>query len=174
MIPIAVIGRGRDCPRSVEDLAFDTGRALAEWSGVCLVNGGLGGAMAAAAEGAWRAGATTISLIPAGREGDAHQFATIALTTGLTEPFRNALLASAVAGALMLPGQWGTVQEATVLLDRGVPIVGVGEHDGFMTASLTVDVWEPDPTWAVRRLAMLVDAPDTTLDDALPADPPSP
>ena len=59
---IGVIGAGA-CPKDVEDLAVEVGRAIAEAGGI-LVCGGLGGVMEAAARGAKAAGGTTVGVLP--------------------------------------------------------------------------------------------------------------
>jgi len=155
MTLIAVCGKGRNCPRSLSDLAFDVGWVLGHTEGVVVVTGGLGGVMAAAAHGAFGCGATTISLIPEGREDDAHGHTDLALRTGLTIPFRNALLGSMVDGAIICPGSHGTVQEAMVIVERGVPVVATGDHRGYLSDALELPHHE-DPAAAVGLLAHLL------------------
>lgn len=169
MTIVAVIGKGLDCPRSVADLAFDVGRELGCFD-VTIVTGGLGGVMAAASEGARSVGLTVVSLVPVGRDDDAHPYASVALRTGLPEAYRNVLMASCADVGVMLPGAWGTTQEAAVMVDRGVPVFGVGEHEGWRTANLHGVDYGPDPEAVAAWLASLL----TGLDAALPADPLAP
>lgn len=134
---IAIIGKGLHCPDSVLALAYETGFVAASIPDpICIVTGGLAGVMHRGALGARDADATVLSLIPQGREVEAHDACTIQLNTGLSEPYRNVLLASMADGALMLPGSHGTVQEATVLIDAGKPVVAVGNHEGWRTATV--------------------------------------
>lgn len=162
MMPvIAVIGKGRDCRADVADLAYQVGLTVGLIpEQVCVVTGGLGGVMEAAALGASHGHAFVLSLVPHGRIEDAHPWANLRLSTGLTEPQRNAMMGAVAHGAIMLPGSHGTVQEATVMLDAGTPLVACGAHAGYRTAQLLGEMpWEAGPIPAVEHLARLLHLP---------------
>lgn len=153
---IAVIGKGADCPDALVHLAYETGRLLGSVPGIVVITGGLGGVMAAAARGAVSR-TMVLSLAPHGRDDDAHQWCDVQLRTGLTEPFRNVLLASIADGALMLPGSHGTVQEATVMVDAGKPVIGVGRHAGWLSSGVAGIDHHPEPLDAVSALCATLD-----------------
>lgn len=154
---VAVCGKGRLCPRPILELAESVGTLLAALPGVTVVTGGLGGVMEAAARGAFTHGAQTLSLIPAGREADAHPYTLLALRTGMPEPWRNVLLASMVDAAVICPGSHGTLQEAAILIDRGIPVVYAGDHFGWLSEALPLP-GDNDPVDAVAVLARALDA----------------
>jgi uncharacterized protein (TIGR00725 family) len=162
---IAVIGKGRDCLPDVADLAYQVGLHVGLIpEQVCVVTGGLGGVMEHAALGASHGHAFVLSLVPHGRIDDAHDWANLQLRTGLTEPQRNAMMGAVADGAIMLPGSHGTVQEATVMLDAGVPLVACGPHAGYRTAQLLGELeWRPGPFEAVHALAALMNLPGPLL-----------
>jgi uncharacterized protein (TIGR00725 family) len=132
---VAVIGKGDRCPPVVRDLAVQVGLHLAQlhpW--VVLVCGGLGGVMDGAAEGMTEAGGVAIGLIPAGHTPGAHL--TYAVRLGLPVLFRDITTAMAADLMVVLPGSHGTVIEGWAGAERHVPLVGVGDHARFATASL--------------------------------------
>ena len=118
-----VIGKGRNCPEELCDLAHEVGAAVGR-SGHVLVTGGLGGVMLHAAIGAADEGGRVIGLVPAGREPD-ERFPGLVLRTGLTEPVRNVVTGSCADFMLVLWGSHGTAQELAVATDRGIPVAAV-------------------------------------------------
>jgi uncharacterized protein (TIGR00725 family) len=89
---VAVIGPGQ-ADDTIVALATEVGERLAR-AGAVVLTGGLGGAMAAACQGAAQVGGLTLGLLPGfdRRDGNAHL--TVALPTGLGE-LRNGLLVRA-------------------------------------------------------------------------------
>jgi hypothetical protein len=150
---VGVIGKGRDCPAWVRALAFDTGHALATMRPpVVLICGGLGGVMDASAHGMTASGGVAIGLIPTpGRAVSKHL--TYAIRLGLPVLYRDITTAHAVDLAVVLPGSSGTMIEATATHDRGRPLVGVGNHDGWPTHALDFTAWAATP----EQLPPLVD-----------------
>jgi hypothetical protein len=148
---IAVVGKGRRCPPIVAAAARETARALAALHPrVVLLCGGLGGVMDAAARGMTEEGGVAIGLLPEpARPVSPHL--TYALRTGQPTRGRDLLVAEAAALMFVLPGSHGTMIEAWAAVDRYVPVVGIGDHKGFLTASLpfTAEHVKPDEAAAV-------------------------
>ncbi len=121
---IGVIGSGR-ADEVAAATARAVGRAIARSRSV-LVCGGLGGVMAAAADGAHGAGGTVVGILPGDDAGQAAAGVTIPLPTGLGEA-RNTLVVKGSEAVIAIAGEWGTLTEAAMCLKLGVPLVGV--HD---------------------------------------------
>ncbi len=117
---IGVIG-SHDCGVDVAADARRVGSLIAE-GGAVLVCGGLGGVMAAAAEGARAAGGTTVGILPGSDPGAANPGIVIAIPTGLGEA-RNALVVGASDAVIAIAGGWGTLSEAAFCLKNRVPLV---------------------------------------------------
>jgi len=123
---IGVSGPG-SCPAEVAGRAEEVGRRLAE-VGAVVVCGGLGGVMEACCRGAWRAGGTTLGLLPGGDRGAANPFLTVAVATGLGEG-RNLLVVSASDALIAVEGGYGTLSEVALALKTGRVVVGLGTWD---------------------------------------------
>ena len=98
-------------------LAYQCGELLAQ-RGVTVVNGGLGGVMAACAQGVRDRGGTCVGLLPGDDSDDADAAVTIALATGLGE-LRNALIARVSDGLIAIGGGWGTLSEVAFAMRIG-------------------------------------------------------
>jgi len=155
---VCVIGKGKNCPPEIELDAYDVGRVVGERDDLALVCGGLGGVMDAAARGATSVGGLAIGLIPASPYQPPSSGLSIALRTGLTIPFRNALVGSVAEVGVVLPGSDGTMQEASVMVERDVPIIGYGKHDDWPTSALACAAWAVDMD-ALRGLLAAVLTP---------------
>ena len=113
---------GTSTPDETEERdARRVGTLLAQ-HGVTVVNGGLGGVMAATAQGVAEAGGTCIGLLPGGDAADATPGLTVALPTGLGE-MRNALIVRAADGVIAVGGGWGTLTEIAFAMRTGKPVV---------------------------------------------------
>lgn len=161
---VAVVGPGADATPENCALARQVGRLLAE-RGAVVVTGGLGGVMAAAAEGATSVGGVTIGLLPGTDRSAANPHSTVLIPTGLGQ-MRNAVLVHSADGVVAVGGSWGTLSELALARRAGVPVVcldgwSVRDADGVTmpleTAESAVD--------AVRRVldavAWRVDPPAT-------------
>jgi len=131
---ISVIGAG-DAPAAVCAVARELGREIAA-RGAVLINGGLGGVMRAAAEGAREAGGHTIGIIPGYDRGSANQFAEFVIATGMGEA-RNAIIVASSDAVIALAGEGGTLAESGFAKKFGRPIVAIDawpEIDGIHRA----------------------------------------
>lgn len=117
---IGVIG-SHDCGAEIAAVARRVGSLIAE-GGAVLVCGGLGGVMAAGAEGARAAGGTTVGILPGSDPGAANPGIEIAIPTGLGEA-RNALVVGASDAVIAIAGGWGTLSEAAFCLKNRVPLI---------------------------------------------------
>jgi len=120
---IAVIGPGEDATERDCAIAGQVGYLLAE-AGATVLTGGLGGVMAAAAQGCARAGGTSIGLLPGADRADASPHLTVSLPTGLGE-LRNGLLVRAADGLIAVGGSWGTLSEIALARRVGKPVVAL-------------------------------------------------
>jgi uncharacterized protein (TIGR00725 family) len=131
---VAVVGPGE---ASAEELAqaHQVGAALAARDAI-LITGGLGGVMAAACEGAARAGGMTVGILPGTDRAAANQWVGIAIPTGLGE-LRNGLIVRAADALIAIGGAYGTLSEIALALRTSVPVIGLGTWaiDGIKAAS---------------------------------------
>jgi uncharacterized protein (TIGR00725 family) len=121
---VAVVGPGDAATEAECMTAREVGRRLAE-AGCVLVNGGLGGVMAAAAAGAAEAGGTSIGLLPDVDRSAAAPDLTATIPTGLGE-LRNAIIVRSVDAVIAVGGSWGTMSEVALAMRTGKPVVSVG------------------------------------------------
>jgi uncharacterized protein (TIGR00725 family) len=119
---VGVIGLGEEDDDLVP-IALEVGERLAA-AGALLLCGGLGGVMTAAAEGAKRAGGTTVGLLPDDSRSHANPFIDVALATGMGE-MRNALIARAADVLIAIGGGYGTLSEIAFALKIGTPVVAL-------------------------------------------------
>ena len=150
---ISVIGGGT-CTDEEAESAAAVGREIAD-RGHDLVCGGLGGVMAAACEGAARAGGHTIGILPGEDRGAANDAVETAVATGLGNA-RNVLVVLNGDGVVAIDGGPGTLSEIGHALDGGRPVAGLGTHRVEDLAGLThVD----SPSAALDHLESAVRAP---------------
>jgi uncharacterized protein (TIGR00725 family) len=119
---VAVVGPG-EATGSEAEVAEAVGGELAR-RGAVLVTGGHGGVMAAACRGAVTAGGVSVGILPGTDRGDANQWVSIALATGLGE-LRNGLIVRAVDAVIAVGGAYGTLSEVALALKTGVPVIGL-------------------------------------------------
>jgi uncharacterized protein (TIGR00725 family) len=114
-------------PSAATDGDVEDSRTIARWAaraGHVVVCGGLGGVMAAAAQGAAEAGGVSVGLLPGDTRDGAAPGLTVALPTGLGE-LRNGLLVRAVEALVCVGGSWGTLSELALAVRTGVPVVAL-------------------------------------------------
>jgi uncharacterized protein (TIGR00725 family) len=119
---VAVIGGGEASP-DVLALAREVGLEVAR-RGAVLLCGGLGGVMAAAAQGAKEAGGVSIGILPDADRGRANPYLTYSLPTNLGHA-RNVLIAHAADALIAVDGAHGTISEAAIALKLGKPVIGL-------------------------------------------------
>jgi uncharacterized protein (TIGR00725 family) len=119
---LTVIGAG-DAPREVCAMAREVGREIAT-RGAVLINGGLGGVMRAAAEGARSADGHTIGIIPSYDHASANEHIEFVVATGMGEA-RNAIIVASSDAVIAMAGEGGTLAEIGFAKKFGRPIVAL-------------------------------------------------
>lgn len=121
-VVVAVIGPG-EASDELCALAREVGCRLAE-AGAVVVTGGLGGVMAAAAEGARSAGGLVIGVLPGNDRTAANDHVSVAIPTGLGQA-RNAVVVGSADAVIAVGGSWGTLSEIALARRTGTPVVGL-------------------------------------------------
>jgi uncharacterized protein (TIGR00725 family) len=119
---IAVIG-GSDIDDETAALAREVGREVAG-RGAVLLCGGLGGVMAAAAQGAQEKGGVSLGILPDGDRRRANPYLTYSIATNLGHA-RNVLMAHSADVLIAVGGSYGTVSEAAIALKLGKPVIAL-------------------------------------------------
>jgi uncharacterized protein (TIGR00725 family) len=119
---IAVIG-GSDTSPETAALARQVGREVAA-RGAVLLNGGLGGVMAAAAQGAREAGGVSLGILPDGNRRRANPYLTYTIAPNLGHA-RNVLIAHSADALIAVDGSYGTISEAAIALKLGKPVIAL-------------------------------------------------
>ncbi len=122
MVYVAVIG-GSSASPEVAALAREVGREVAR-RGAVLLCGGLGGVMAAAAQGAAEAGGVSLGILPEADRGRANPYLTYSIATNLGHA-RNVLIAHSADAVIAVDGDYGTISEAAIALKLGKPVVAL-------------------------------------------------
>ena len=120
---IGVIGAG-ECDAALRETAREVGRRLAE-AGCTVINGGLGGVMEAASQGAAEAGGLVIGIVPGADPASANRYASAVIATGMGDA-RNAILANSADAFIAIGGSYGTLSEVAFALKRGKLVVSLG------------------------------------------------
>ena len=89
-----------------------------------LLCGGLGGVMAAAAQGAQEAGGVSLGILPEADRRRANPYLTYSLATNLGHA-RNVLIAHSADALIAVDGDYGTISEAAIALKLGKPVVAL-------------------------------------------------
>ena len=139
---VAVCGASEATPSQL-DAAREVGRLLAK-SGAVVINGGYGGVMGAASEGAAREGGTVVGLLSESDRAGANPHLTISLPTGIGQG-RNLLIVTAAESVIAIGGGWGTLSEIAHArkLGRSVYALDTWDIDGLEKVD--------SPAEAVRR-----------------------
>jgi len=116
---VAVCGASEATPSQLE-AAREVGKLLAR-SGAVVINGGFGGVMGAASEGAASEGGTVLGILPDTDRGGANPHLTLAIATGLGQA-RNTVIVTAADSVIAIGSGWGTLSEIALArrLDRPV------------------------------------------------------
>ena len=127
---VAVCGASEATPSQLE-VAREVGRLLAR-NGAVVLNGGFGGVMNAASEGAASEGGTVIGVLPDTDRHGANEHLTFALATGLGQA-RNAVIVTAADSVIAIGHGWGTLSEIALAmrLDRPVFVLDSWDVNGL-------------------------------------------
>jgi len=127
---VAVCGASEATPSQL-DAAREVGKLLAR-SGAVVINGGYGGVMAAASEGAASEGGTVVGILPGTDREDANPHLTVSIPTGLGQA-RNAVIVTAADSVIAIGGGWGTLSEIALArrLGRSVFAIDTWDLDGL-------------------------------------------
>ena len=125
---VAVIGpSGAELGSEAAVLGEEVGRLLAE-AGVTLVCGGMGGVMAAACGGAREAGGEAIGIVPGHEVGEANEFCTHVVATGIGHA-RNLAVVSSGEVVIAIGGEWGTLSEIGFARAIGRSVIALRSWD---------------------------------------------
>ena len=93
-----------------------------------MLNGGFGGVMNAASEGAASEGGTVIGVLPDTDRHGANEHLTFALATGLGQA-RNAVIVTAADSVIAIGGGWGTLSEIAIARRLGRAVFALETWD---------------------------------------------
>ncbi len=141
---VGVVGASQATAQDMED-GEAVGRLLGR-RGAFIVCGGRGGVMAAASKGCAEAGGTVIGMLPGDDRGDANEWVSVAIPTGLGE-LRNGLIVRTADVMIAVGGSYGTLSEVALGLQAGLKVFGL--H-----------------TWAIDGITA-VNTPEQAVDAAL-------
>lgn len=127
---VAVCGASEATPSQL-DAAREVGRLLAR-SGAVVINGGYGGVMGAASEGAAGEGGTVVGILSDASRDGANEHLTVSLPTGLGQG-RNFLVVTAAECVIAIGRGWGTLSEIALArrLGRSVFALDTWEVEGL-------------------------------------------
>ena len=120
---VAVVGPAQPDDPDVLTAAREVGAGLAA-AGCTIVTGGLGGVMAAAAQGAHDAGGFVVGVLPGEDRAAANEHVDLPVPTGLGEG-RNLLIVRLAQVVVAVGGSWGTLSEVALARRRGTPVVSL-------------------------------------------------
>jgi|SRR5437879_1857539 len=114
---VAVCGASEATPSQLH-AAREVGRLLAK-HGAVVINGGFGGVMGAASEGAASEGGLVVGILPDTDRGGANPHLSVAIATGLGQA-RNSVIVTAADSVIAIGPGWGTLSEIAIArrLDR--------------------------------------------------------
>jgi len=123
---VGVIGAG-EADEALTALAYEVGARLAR-AGCVLVNGGLGGVMAASSRGAAEAGGLTVGILPGPSADDANPHVRIPVVTHMGHA-RNVIIAHSAGALIAVGGSHGTRSEVSIGLKLGRPVISLQSFD---------------------------------------------
>lgn len=118
-LKIAIIG-GREASSEVLEIAYQTGKKIAQNHHI-LINGGRMGVMEASAKGAYEARGLTIGILPGTDDKDVNPYIKVPLPTGVGLS-RNSIIACSCDGAIAIGGEFGTLSEIAYCKQFGRPV----------------------------------------------------
>ncbi len=120
---VAVSGGGDDPPADALTAAEQVGSGLAR-AGFTVVCGGMGGAMEAAARGAFDAGGDVVGILPGSDLADANPYCTHLVATGIGHA-RNLAVAGSGDALVAIGGEWGTLTEIAFARRLQRPVIAL-------------------------------------------------
>jgi uncharacterized protein (TIGR00725 family) len=123
---VAVCGASEATPAQV-DAAREVGRLLAQ-NGAVVINGGYGGVMDAASEGAASEGGTVVGILPEDDRSGANAHLTVAIATGLGQ-VRNSIIVTAADSVIAIGQGWGTLSEIALARKLGRSVFALDTWD---------------------------------------------
>ena len=123
---VAVCGASEATPSQL-DAAREVGKLLAR-NGAVVLNGGYGGVMGAASEGAASEGGTVVGILSESDRAGANPHLTISLPTGLGQG-RNLVIVTAAESVIAIGQGWGTLSEIAHARKLGRPVVALDTWD---------------------------------------------
>ncbi len=105
---VAVCGASEASPSQIE-AAREVGKLLAQ-EGAVVINGGYGGVMDAASEGAASQGGTVVGILAESNREGANPHLTVAIPTGMGQA-RNTVIVTAADSVIAIGSGWGTLSE---------------------------------------------------------------
>lgn len=123
---VAVCGASEATPSQL-DAARAVGRLLAR-SGAVVINGGYGGVMGAASEGAAGEGGTVVGILSGADRDGANEHLTVSLPTGLGQG-RNLLVVTAAESVIAIGRGWGTLSEIALARRLGRSVYALDTWD---------------------------------------------
>lgn len=123
---VAVCGASEATPSQLH-AAREVGRLLAQ-SGAVVINGGYGGVMGAASEGAAGEGGTVVGILSGADRDGANEHLTVSLPTGLGQG-RNFLVVTAAETVIAIGRGWGTLSEIALARRLGRSVFALDTWD---------------------------------------------
>ncbi len=123
---VAVCGASEATPPQLH-AAREVGRLLA-MAGAVVINGGFGGVMGAASEGAASEGGVVVGILPDSDRAEVNAHLTVAIATGLGQA-RNAVIVTAADSVIAIGAGWGTLSEIALARRLGRPVFALDTWD---------------------------------------------
>ncbi len=129
MKQIVVIGAESGVSPEQLRIAEEIGKLIAQRGG-CLVCGGRGGVMEAAAKGAKSKDGLTVAILPSTEHSEANPFMDVTIPTGIGFA-RNAIVALAGDAIIVIGGGCGTMSEMGIAWGYSKPMVAISGLGGW-------------------------------------------
>ena len=123
---VAVCGASEATPSQLA-AAREVGQLLAK-QGAIVINGGYGGVMGAASEGAASVGGTVVGILPEADRDGANPHLTVSIPTGLGQA-RNNVIVTAADSVIAIGGGWGTLSEIALARRLGRSVFALDTWD---------------------------------------------
>ena len=166
-VQIAVIGGATAEGDALAD-AEAVGRDIAG-AGAVLVCGGRSGVMEAASRGAREAGGEVIGILPSLSPGDANEYVSHRVATGVGHARNLAVVASGDA-VIAIGGEWGTLSEIALARRLERPVIGLRTWPLRNRAGTDLGIAEADSAKDAVEAALSAAAESEGSSEAAPGD----